>query len=223
MEGLPDFVRSVIYRITCVHPDHAGAGYVGQTRTHVLNHGKYRVFGAEARWRQHVSEARVNHTQKQSWKLNNAIRKYGEEFFAVEVLGTCAVADADRFEQLCIRAHDSLRSGLNLRPGGKAPPLEERARLQIARTLCLAQDGRRLEEYKDVEVESIRLGRRNATGVRAYVRSDGVERHTDFYGRHATLEDSIARAKAFALVLAGGDLGKVSVTRTMEEVIGFDD
>ena len=62
-----------IYLIQCLVSKKC---YVGQTLSHRLQHKRYRPFGTEGRWKDHVSEAINNTKKKQCTYLNNAIRKY---------------------------------------------------------------------------------------------------------------------------------------------------
>src|SRR5271166_1171440 len=110
----PENFHSLIYLITCTHPDAKGKHYIGQVQSHVLNHGKYRPYGVSKRWGQHVSAALVNNSVNQCWKLNNAIRKYGPGAFDVEELGPCDPDVADLFETKFIRLFDSVNNGYNI-------------------------------------------------------------------------------------------------------------
>ena len=94
--------------------------YVGQSVSHRKNHGKYRPFGYEGRFRDHVSEALCNTKKKQCWYLNNAIRRYGKDAFNVSLLETCALTNMDEREQYYIQEYNSLYpNGYNLTTGGK--------------------------------------------------------------------------------------------------------
>lgn len=94
--------------------------YVGQTLSHRKNRGKYRPFGYEGRFNDHVSEAMCNTKKKQCWYLNNAIRRYGKDAFKVSLLQTCALTELDTLEQHYIEKYKSLYpSGYNLTSGGK--------------------------------------------------------------------------------------------------------
>ena len=95
MTERPDYVKGEIYKITCKSNDRI---YIGQTQTHVLNHGKYRPFGYMRRWKQHVSEANCA-TKKQSMALNNCIRKYGEDDFNIELIEECDIDKLDEREK----------------------------------------------------------------------------------------------------------------------------
>lgn len=94
--------------------------YVGQTLTHRLNHGKYRPFGSNGRFKDHISEAMCNTKPKQCRYLNNAIRKYGADRFQVELLETCEKVNLDNREIYYIQELNTLYpNGYNLTTGGK--------------------------------------------------------------------------------------------------------
>lgn len=94
--------------------------YVGQTKSHRKNKNKYRIFGSNGRFADHISEAKNNTKKKQCTYLNNAIRKYGEENFTVECIKKCKVEELDTLETEYIKQYDSIYpNGYNLTKGGK--------------------------------------------------------------------------------------------------------
>lgn len=94
--------------------------YIGQAISHRLNKGKYRYFGYDGRFKDHISEA-INNTKKnQCTYLNNAIRKYGKDNFIVELLEICEVQFSDNKEIYYIDKYNSIYpNGYNLTKGGK--------------------------------------------------------------------------------------------------------
>jgi hypothetical protein len=72
-----DKVVGEIYKMTNTTN---GKKYIGQTRSHRLNHGKYRPFGSSGRFNDHISEANSNkkHTSRY---LNHALIKYGKDCY----------------------------------------------------------------------------------------------------------------------------------------------
>ncbi len=195
-EEIPSFVRGVVYEACCSRPDGSRRFYYGQTRTHILNHGVYRPFGTAKRWRQHLSEAKINNATRQSRKLNNSIRKYGAEAFTVETLWECPLESLDSWERFLIDLCDSVRVGLNLQHGGGAGTKNsEESKAKIAATLRALGDKRRIEKFSDYVCRTVHLEKYQGTGVRVVVNRGG---HTDFYGRRATLAESLERALAFA-------------------------
>ena len=94
--------------------------YVGQTLTHRKNHERYRPFGFEGRFKDHISEAICNTKKKQCRYLNNSIRHYGKEAFTVELLETCLRNELDQKEQEYIDQYVTFYpKGYNLTRGGK--------------------------------------------------------------------------------------------------------
>ena len=93
--------------------------YIGQTRTHRLNHGKYRPFGYLGRLRDHISEANSN-KKNQSRYLNSAILKYGSDKFICEKLLTCGLDELDMYESYYIQEFNTkFPNGYNLTNGGQ--------------------------------------------------------------------------------------------------------
>lgn len=111
-----DKVIGEIYKITNTIN---GKVYIGQTRSHRLNHNKYRPFGYLGRFKDHVYEAfssKKNHCKC----LNSAIRKYGQDSFACELIHTCVIDELDNQEELFIIEYNSkYPNGYNLTDGGK--------------------------------------------------------------------------------------------------------
>jgi hypothetical protein len=103
-----------------IHNSVTQTSYVGQTLSHRKNKEKYKPFGYEGRFRDHISEAVCNTKKKQCRYLNNAIRKYGKDVFSVELLYTCPKEDIDMWERHFIDKHNTLYpNGYNLTRGGK--------------------------------------------------------------------------------------------------------
>lgn len=113
----PTEIMGIIYLIT-----HTASGkkYVGQTLSHRKNHNRYRPFGADGRFRDHISEALNNTKKKQCTYLNNAIRLYGADAFTVSVIETCERESLDIRECYYITEYASLFPlGYNLTGGGR--------------------------------------------------------------------------------------------------------
>lgn len=112
-----DDIKGEIYVITNITTKKQ---YVGQTRTHLLNKDKYRPFGFNGRFNDHISEA-INNTKKnQCVYLNNSIRKYGKEKFNVKLICDCELEELDNLEEFYINKYNTLfPNGYNLTKGGK--------------------------------------------------------------------------------------------------------
>jgi hypothetical protein len=94
--------------------------YVGQTVSHRKNKNKYRPFGFEGRFKDHISEALCNTKKKQCNYLNNSIREYGKEAFKVELITECRKDELDKIEEKYIKELNTLYpNGYNLTTGGK--------------------------------------------------------------------------------------------------------
>jgi len=105
-----------IYKITNTAN---GKCYIGQTRSHRLNHNKYRPFGYLGRFRDHIHEANSN-KKNQSRYLNSAILKYGSDCFACELIHTCPISELNTQEQEFILTYNSkFPNGYNLTNGGR--------------------------------------------------------------------------------------------------------
>jgi group I intron endonuclease len=111
-----DKVIGEIYKITNIVTNKC---YIGQTRSHRLNHSKYRPFGHKGRFIDHIHEAHSN-KKNQSWYLNASILKYGAENFKCELLTTCQVKDLNDYETKFILENNSkYPNGYNLTNGGQ--------------------------------------------------------------------------------------------------------
>jgi len=106
-----------IYKITNILNNKC---YVGQTRSHRLNHNKYRPFGYMGRFKDHISEA--NNSNKVGCKyLNSALLKYGVEKFQCELLITCNVDELDFYEvKYIVDLNTKYPNGYNLTNGGQS-------------------------------------------------------------------------------------------------------
>jgi hypothetical protein len=113
----PALIQGVIYVIEHIS---SGKQYVGQTVSHRKNHARYRPFGANGRFRDHISEAINNTKRKQCTYLNNAIRNYGADAFRVVELLICDREELDENEMYYISLLQSMfPNGYNLTPGSR--------------------------------------------------------------------------------------------------------
>lgn len=112
-----DKVNGQIYKMTSTKTNKC---YVGQTRSHKKNNNKYRPFGYNGRFNDHISEAICNTKKNQCVYLNNAIRKYGKESFVIKLIETCELDIMDERETYYIKENNSLfPNGYNLTKGGQ--------------------------------------------------------------------------------------------------------
>lgn len=94
--------------------------YIGQTRSHRLNKGKYRPFGYIGRFKDHISEAKNINKKNTCTYLNNAMIKYGIDNFKCELIMTCSIDELDKHEINYILIYNSkFPNGYNLTDGGQ--------------------------------------------------------------------------------------------------------
>lgn len=109
-------VQGKIYKITNLV---TGKSYIGQTRSHRLNHGKYRPFGHLGRFRDHLHEANSN-KKNQCRYLNSSLLKHGVDNFKCELILTCEIQDLDSYEiQYISQYNTKFPNGYNLTNGGQ--------------------------------------------------------------------------------------------------------
>jgi len=120
MDGILEDISGVIGHIYKITNTLNNKYYVGQAMSHRKNKGKYKPFGYQGRFQDHISEAKCN-TKLGSRYLNNAIRLYGKDVFAVVMLKTCPLEEMDHWEQHYIAELNTLYpNGYNLTSGGRA-------------------------------------------------------------------------------------------------------
>jgi len=106
-----------IYKITNIITNKM---YIGQTRSHYLNTGKYRPFGHIGRFKKHLNEAsRINNNCSCRY-LNSTINKYGANNFKCELITTCDINKLDEYERKYIyELNTKFPNGYNLTNGGQ--------------------------------------------------------------------------------------------------------
>jgi hypothetical protein len=93
--------------------------YIGQTRSHRLNHGKYRPFGYIGRFKDHISESKSTKPNNSRY-LNSSIRKYGSDNFICEKLLECRIEELDFYEtKYILEVQTKYPNGYNLTDGGQ--------------------------------------------------------------------------------------------------------
>lgn len=125
-----DFSKVIgeIYKITNTI---TGKCYVGQTRSHRLNHTKYRPFGHMGRFKDHIHEA--HSTKKNICRyLNSSILKHGSEHFTCELLTTCEISELDCYEVHYIKEFNTkFPNGYNLTDGGQGFGYQSGAKITL--------------------------------------------------------------------------------------------
>lgn len=187
-----------IYKITNLVN---GKIYIGQAVSHILNHGRYRPYGREGRFRCHVSEA-FSKKKNQSHYLNNAIKKYGVDNFNVELIEYCTLKNADDIEKHYINNLQSLYpNGYNLKNGGKTFTHTDESKKRVSAGVFNYYKNRKLERFKNINNidrnndEYIRPLRKNNVQYGWYVYINNCK--ADFGGMHISLEDSRTNAIQF--------------------------
>lgn len=129
-----DKVKGEVYRITNIV---TGKSYIGQTRSHRLNHGKYRPFGHMGRFKDHIAEANSNKKQ-QSRYLNSSILKYGIDSFKCDLILECEVSDLDLYEcQYIFQEKTKYPNGYNLTDGGQSSGYQKGSKIILDETKIL--------------------------------------------------------------------------------------
>jgi hypothetical protein len=191
----PDERVVEIYMLTCKDTKKR---YVGQAVSHILNHGRYRPYGRQGRFKCHISEA-YSGKRKQCAFLNNAIRKYGKDSFDISLLDITNVASADERESHFILHYDTLYpNGYNLTSGGNTTRLALISRKKLSNTNRVGVESRCERFSKVLSDPTIRTHpcihplRRNNAQYGWYVYWNGCK--TDFGGSHIQLKDSYEMA-----------------------------
>lgn len=224
IDELPEFVMGEIYLARNTKKDNRP--YIGQTRTHIMNHGKFRPFGSHKRWVQHVSEAEGNY-KHQSMKLNNAIRKYGGDAFEIIILETCPVDCLNDLEKLYIEEFDSVKNGYNLTYGGDKQFMTEEGKQKVANTLIEYYKDRKMKKFEGkivdkILISSVKYADKEIVKIYATITVNGKSQQicSDFGGKKCTVEDSALRAKEFALKLVPKE--KITIQPRLRHLIDLN-
>jgi group I intron endonuclease len=123
-------INGEIYKITNIITNKM---YVGQTRSHYLNHEKYRPFGHMGRFRSHISESKsVSKGDASCRYLNSAFNKYGIENFVCELITTCDIDELDIYEVKYISdLNTKFPNGYNLTNGGQKCGFEKGPKITL--------------------------------------------------------------------------------------------
>ena len=100
--------------------------YIGQTRSHYLNNGKYRPFGYIGRFKKHLNEASRININCSCRYLNSTINKYDAVNFKCELITTCNINELDTYEIKYIsELNTKYPNGYNLTNGGQGCGFEK--------------------------------------------------------------------------------------------------
>jgi len=146
--------RGIIYRIV---NKVNGNSYIGKTKEFYGSGTKY---GLEGRWKKHIYDS------TKSLIFSKAIRKYGEDNFAPEILLYCELDKVDEFEILMISTYDTTnpKFGYNIAKGGlgrSVVNVSEDIREKISNSQKKEDQVMNLREvYKDDKLVGYRIWRR---------------------------------------------------------------
>ena len=123
--------------------------YIGQTRSHYLNNGKYRPFGYMGRFKKHLNEASRININCSCRYLNSTINKYGATNFKCELITTCYINDLDYYEIKYIsELNTKYPNGYNLTNGGQKCGFEKGKKIALTYGEVLFRAGNFSGAYK---------------------------------------------------------------------------
>lgn len=115
--------------------------YIGQTRSHYLNNGKYRPFGHMGRFKKHLNEASRININCSCRYLNSTINKYDATNFKCELITTCNINELDYYEINYISELDTkYPNGYNLTNGGQSCGFEKGKKIVLEEEIKPKQD-----------------------------------------------------------------------------------
>ncbi len=127
--------------------------YIGQAVSHILNHKKYRPYGMTKRFACHINEA-FSEKKNQCHYLNNAIRKYGQDKFKLELLRVCKIEDANSVENEEILKNNSLFPiGYNLNTGGKQFNHTDESKKRVSSGVMKYFKDKKAERFSEIILE----------------------------------------------------------------------
>lgn len=236
---IPKYVKGEIYLITCICTH---KNYIGQTRTHMFNKGKFRPFGSRRRFTAHISEAIRNTKKKQCIKLNNAIRKYGSTNFRCKCIYTCNLKFLNHFERVFISEYNSFYNGYNLTEGGNACKMTKNIREKISSTVkkyfeddekkllhsniqLKKNDLLKIERYKNYQINNLFINSYSNGVVYILIKlnDQSVRKRITFTGRYVKYEDALERAKHVALSITNNNTNIITVSSKLNGIIKISD
>jgi group I intron endonuclease len=140
--------KGLIYKITNIFNDKV---YIGKTKKY---YGE-RYFGIEGRFDIHIQNALSNNVNRNDCpRLYNAIRKYGEYSFDIELLNECDIDECDKYEISYIEQFNSTNPdfGYNISKGGggrSVVNVDENIRKKISQSQNSQYDMNIRPYYKD--------------------------------------------------------------------------
>ena len=186
--------------------------YIGQAVSHILNHKRFRPYGAEGRFRCHISEA-FSKKQNQCHYLNSAIKKYGCCNFNVEVIDYCELDISDELETKYITEYNSLYpNGYNLKIGCKTFRHCDESKKRVSNGVMNYYKNQKFDRFMSINPLLLETDHNNLLkplnrdgiqyGWYIYIKDNGKGYKADFGGSHISVEDSKIKALEFLEELA---------------------
>ena len=181
--------------------------YIGQAVSHILNHKRYRPYGAKGRFRCHISEA-FSKKQNQCHYLNSAIKKYGSRNFNLEIIDYCELDIADELETKYITKYNSLYpNGYNLKIGGKTFRHCDESKKRVSNGVMNYYKSQKFDRFMSINPLLLKtdhnkllksLHRDNTQyGWYVYINDNGKIYKSYFCGSHISLDYSKKKALEF--------------------------
>jgi hypothetical protein len=189
-------ITSIIYKIT--RKDDEKKVYVGLTRSHIFQHGKYRPHGAAKRWKQHVGCAMRNGPTCGSPDFYEDIRNLGENAFDLVVLEECLFTKGPLREIWHIHNENAMQ-GYNCKDVAY-----KLCRNSTKGIIMQAKEAVRKETFEEVKITKaiLMVIEGCAPKVSVFFETDDAKTSREMkrttFSASASMEDAKARAEEFA-------------------------
>ncbi len=167
----------------------SGKKYIGQCVKY-LSSGK--KWGYISRWKEHIRDSK---TKNYCRLLNNAIVKYGEENFKVELITECNILEMNQLETYYISLYNTLTpNGYNLTTGGSELCRQSEETKELKRQSMI---GKNIGKIYSKRVRKREEDNNLPKYVRYYIDKSGKEGYR--ISNHPTLKDKSFFNKEFSL------------------------
>ena len=167
----------------------SGKKYIGQCVKY-LSSGK--KWGYISRWKEHIRDSK---TKNYCRLLNNAIVKYGEENFKVELITECNILEMNQLETYYISFYNTLTpNGYNLTTGGSNLCRQSEETKELKRQSMV---GKNIGKIYSKRVRKREEDNKLPKYVRYYIDKSGKEGYR--ISNHPTLKDKSFFNKEFSL------------------------
>jgi hypothetical protein len=174
----------------------SGKQYIGQA-IKVLSNGK--KHGYLGRWKHHLNEAK--NFKMCSVALDNAIRKYGNENFKIELLKECLLDELDYWENYYINEYNTLHpNGYNLITGRTNGRQSELTKQKRKESMMGKNKGKKYDKRERLNEEDNDLPKyvrhyRDKNGKEGYRISNHPQlKDKSFVGKYVTMEEKYNKA-----------------------------